>query len=298
MSAFEPTASFPLPYGAGPPPPPAPAARLSRTAVASFVLALLSPLGICFCYPTVIGSGLALLLAHVAMFRIWRSGGEQWGAVWAGLALLVSYPLFGLGVLWLIIGQLPRSPEIPRSPEQIALSAAERKILGDAKGVAHGNSPRAKELAESFSARLKELRDDFFTDSKTKIKLSGDQFVTFCQLEQGRCVFLVHAPDLRHFTDDAEKSLAELAWAVGKSVAGQELEDGDQLGVGLKGVIFYGAVMTGQIGVGKEPRMTKNSDDLLPFFAPSAAAAAQPEAEGVDVSASPTEPAKEAGTPD
>jgi hypothetical protein len=142
------------------------------------------------------------------------------------------------------------------------------------------------------------LRDEFFTDSKTKVKLSGDNFVTFCQLEQGRCAFVVHAPDLRHFTDEAKQSLAELAWQVGKSVAQEELEDGDQLGVGLKGVIFYGAVMTGEIGLGEEPRTTKESDDLLPFFAPPAAAAQRPAAKEIDASENPTAPPNEEGTPD
>lgn len=273
MSSFDSPGSFP--YGTAAPPA-QPPARLSRTALISCVVAALSPLGVCLCYPTLIGSGIALILGHIAIYRIWRSGGQQWGNAFAAIALLISYPLLGLGIVWLSLKPFADMPQAQRTPAQIRLKEAESKVFGDSQGIAHGNTPQAKELAETFSLNLKELRDGLFTDSKSKIKLSGGNFVTYCHLEEGRCVFVVHAPDLRHFADDAKESLAELAWAVGKSVAQEELEDGDQLAVGLKGVLLYGAVMTGQIGLGEEPKITKDSDDLLPFFAPPKPTAEDP----------------------
>lgn len=257
--------------------PPGPQPRLSLLALISFIVAVISPLGICFCYPTLVGSAIALVLAHIALFRIWRSEGQQWGSVWAILGLVIAYPLFGLGMVWIMLPPRPRIPSTPPSVAQSRLSEAEHKIIGDSDGVAHGNSPRAKELAQKFSSEMKELRDELFTESKTKLKLSGGNFVVFCQLEKKRCAFLVHAPDLRHFTDEAEQSLAELAWAVGKSVASEELEDGDQLGVGLKGVLFYSAVMTGKIGVGQEPHTTKEKENLIRFFEPEPEMATTPQ---------------------
>jgi predicted esterase len=277
-------------------PPPQP--RLSLLALFSFITAILSPLGICFCYPTLIGSAIALLLGHVSLIRIWRSGGKQWGSVWAVLGLLIAYPLFGCGVIWLLLPAWPKLPEAQRTPAQIRLSEAETKIIGDSQGIAHGNSPRAKEMAETFSVSLKELREKLFTESKSKLKLSGGNFVVYCQLEQGRCAFIVHAPDLRHFSDEAEQSLAELAWVVGNSVALEELEDGDDLGVGLKGVLFYGAVMTGKIGRTEEPRMSKSSADLLPFFKPAEATPASAATRGEqEPSGQPTAPVERPGVP-
>jgi hypothetical protein len=58
---------------------------------------------------------------------------------------------------------------------------------------------------------------------------------------------VVHVPEYRKFTGDAKKTLAKLAWMVAQNVARDELEPGDHLAVGLRGVISYGAVMVGDV---------------------------------------------------
>jgi hypothetical protein len=52
------------------------------------------------------------------------------------------------------------------------------------------------------------------------------------------------------------------------------LQDGDRLGVGLKGTLLYGAVMVGTVGDKPGPDEQSSDKELLyPFFEPPAEAA-------------------------
>lgn len=78
-------------------------------------------------------------------------------------------------------------------PRAEALSQATKLIVGARRGVAHGNSDEAKELAEQLSERLKEIRRTMFSAGNAsswdrQLNTKGD-FLTFCQLTQDSCAF-------------------------------------------------------------------------------------------------------------
>src|SRR5262249_30321539 len=129
-----------------------------------------------------------------------------------------------------------------------ALEAAETETLTDTRGKARGNTPEARLMAERFSNLMDEVHKDAFTKTDAKFKLSGGHYVTWCERREGTCAFVVHVPEYRRFTPDAKKSLDELAWAAAKLATMGELEPGERLAVGLRGVMLYGSVMVGKVG--------------------------------------------------
>ncbi len=249
----------------------------SNAALISMIFALLAvPLHFLFCCaPISIPVALvAVVVGHVAMSQINRSEGTLTGKGLARTGLIVGYVsllLSAVSITWMI-GQIRNAePGVDnRPPEKIALAAAESAINTDSRGRAHGNSARAKELAEAFASVMEEIDKEAFTDTKAKIKLSGGHYVTWCELQKGRCAFVVHVPEYRKFADDAKKVLHEAAWTAAQKIARKELKPGDQLAVGLRGVLLYGAVIVGSI-TDNEPNAGKleqgtDSDKLLPFF--------------------------------
>jgi hypothetical protein len=249
-------------------------------ALGSFLLAVVSPLGVCLCcYPTVVTSLASIVLGHVGLYRISKSQGTQSGTVWGVLGLAISYPLFflslGFLLLPLFVTEAPEGPTTPGSLARRRLSEAESNVISDSRGIGHGNTDQARAMAEEVSRRMQELREELFTSRDTLLK---GKFVTHCEMNDGRCAFVIHAPDLRNFESDSKEFLGELAWEVADDVATEELGEGVELGVGVKGLLLYSAVMVGKTGSDDEPRTSTSSDQLLPFFrrADDDAAAQQP----------------------
>lgn len=82
-------------------------------------------------------------------------------------------------------GMQAAAPTLRRLPVQAAIHFG--------RHCAKGNSPEAIVLAKDFSRVMKSLRDDFFTPAKKgDVSLSGGEFITWCELHEGSCVFLVH----------------------------------------------------------------------------------------------------------
>ena len=164
---------------------------------------------------------------------------------------MIGYPLLLISLMFVpsivtafIKAANEERVDAPRSP----LAEAESEIVSASGGIAHGNSPEAIALAERYSAAMKSLRDELFTKRKKPgVSLSKGEFLTYCQLSPGKCAFLVHVPDYRKFDDDAQESLASLAWLAAQHSVKGTLEEGDELGVGLKGVLLYGSVQTGLV---------------------------------------------------
>jgi len=252
--------------------------RTSPLAVLSLVLGVFGFVFACCCFPITLPAALAsVVTGHIALIHINRAGSNVSGKAVAAIGLVTGY----LGVL--LSGGLmavallaPESKPDLRPGEATAstnLDAVENKIRTDAGGIAHGNTDEAQALAKAYAELMQTLRDELFTKRAGGISLSGKKFITYCELRDGQCAFVVHVPEYRKFEDDAKDSLADLAWTVAQQTAQEKLQPGDQLAVGLKGVVLYGSVMVGRVGEpdGEEPEPETTSDeraDLLPFFEP------------------------------
>ena len=251
---------------------------MALAALFSLILSIVSPFFICVCLPYVTAavSLAGIVLGHIALLKIRKSGGTLSGSGLAIGGLIVGYPVLLLGVLFSSLLFLPsdfgkREPGFDKTPAG-RLEAAEKKIGTDNDGIAHGNTPEAQALAQKYAQTMKTLREEFFTKGKKGISLSGGNFVTYCELHEGRCAFITHVPQYRKFTGDAKDSLAEIAWEAAQETVSETLHEGDELGVGLKGVVIYGSVMVGHVTIaGDEKRGLEDESEvdkslLEPFF--------------------------------
>jgi hypothetical protein len=247
----------------------------STLAVVCLVMAAISPFLICCCNLSLLTSTTAILLGHIALIQISRSDGalSEKGLARIGLAMGYVILISNVGILAFAFLYTPQQQPVAKSSSAKTIAAdtlrdAELKIIGDSAGVAHGNTPEAKILAERFAVRMKELRDIAFTESTNKIQLTGGNFVTYCELHPEKCAFLVHVPSYRNFEEDAKTTLAEIAWSVAQETVADSMVPGDRLAVGLKGTLLYGAVMTGTVSSeeSKPAKQTTEKDLLESFF--------------------------------
>ena len=276
-----PSLGMPLPpYGSQPRPSFAyqPAPRTSLPALFSLLSALFAPLLACFCIPTIAFSLVAVVLGHIGLAQTSRSHDRRSGKGLAIGGLAIGYSLLLISA----IGAVPFLRGFGRgfgegraaaaNPAKQRMDDAESRIVGNSDGSAHGNSDEAIALARKFGQTMKALREELFeADRKGALSLTGGNFVTYCELRPGKCVFLVHVPAYRKFTDDAKESLADLAWMTAQRAVAGTLQEGDQLAVGMKGTLLYGSVMTGTVASGDSPSaglIEEDTDDdrLIDFF--------------------------------
>ncbi len=195
-----------------------------------------------------------------------------------------------------------RTPRV-LPPGEAEFRAANRRIIrSEGERAAFGNTPAAEELARRFSTTLAQARKKGFTaGDDSGFSLSKHRFLTYCRLNADSCVLLVHVPELRHFTPDAQETLANLAWVIAHKMANEAgLPPGGQLVVGVKGMINYEAVLIGGFSNRESPLDDIAQDKrgfgleknrlFYPYFASEAASEAPP------VSAPPT-PAAEPENP-
>lgn len=195
------------------------------------------------------------------------------------LALLGAAALGGL----LLIGKLTSGPA---TPERESFQAANASITGFQGKTGLGSDERATKLASDYSALLAAGQKAAFTggkDEKSRISLTGGNFITWCERRDDRVCFLVHVPQLKNYKGDVRDALVDLAWQAAREVAPPEAK---QIAIGLRGAVLYGAVAIGERG-SEHPALCEVSgsvatDPLLPFFAPASAttAAAVTEASG------------------
>ena len=152
---------------------------------------------------------------------------------------------------------------------------------------AFGNSPEAIKLAQQFSESFKTARALAFTPG-FKIEIldhTKGEFITYCELHNEECAFIVHVPQLRKFEEniiesvDARKLLAQLAWTTAQGVLKEQSAGKPkmELAVGLRGISQYGPIMLGHYEANaRVPKdgLIKYLDDgaqthfLWTFFAP------------------------------
>jgi hypothetical protein len=174
-------------------------------------------------------------------------------------------------------------------PGEEEFSKADAQIDSFKGTAAFGNSPAAILLAQQFSETLKAAREEMFTKG-LGIELfdsTKGEFLTYCELHDGECAFIVHVPGLRMFEKDftekvdARRLLAQAAWASAQKVlkANQAGKAQMELAVGLRGISQYSPMMLGYYMDNlntPEDGIIKYLDDytlsnfLWAFFAPPA----------------------------
>jgi hypothetical protein len=173
-------------------------------------------------------------------------------------------------------------------PGEKEFSVANEQINSFNGTTAFGNSPKAIELAAQFSSTLKAAREELFTRG-IGIELfdsTKEEFLTYCELHDQECAFIVHVPGLRHFEKnftekvDARKLLAQAAWLSAQKVlnANQVGKPQMELAVGLRGISQYSPMILGYYKdnpASPDDGVIKYVDDydlsnfLWAFFAPA-----------------------------
>ncbi len=197
---------------------------------------------------------------------------------------------------------------------QQVFDAANSKITSNRNGSYHGNTPEAQNLARAFSSIAKGLRDQAIDRGKSTVSLSGGEFLTYAHVTPTRCVFLVHVPELRKFSNDAKETMAEIAWISAQKVAADLNPAPETLAVGIRGALLYDRVLSGVLvndpqnfrdGIHKEITGTSSKNLLAALFMPEAApVAATPKAPpapaddgAAGIGSSSEQPAVEESTP-
>lgn len=268
---------------------------VSGLALGSMLVAFLAFFSICVFFVSLPLSIAAVVMGHFGYRAVQKNQPYLDGGWQAVTALVVGYSAMLLsavvGAVFLFGPQLfprdggggedsiasfaERSKGIhsdvgPYSPKR-ALAAAETMIAAKRDlPSGRGNNPEAIALATTFAERMKMASDEAFTSNrKPLVQLSGGEYLTFCELHEDRCLFLVHVPSYRNFTGDAKKVLAELAWVNAQMTVAGKIPARSRLAVGLRGTILYGDIMLGQCPASEEELSVAEDgekDDLLAFF--------------------------------
>jgi acyl carrier protein len=189
--------------------------------------------------------------------------------------LVVGFVGLHLGLLFFMASKAPRA----KPPGAAEFQKANLQILSYKGVVGFGNTSEAASLAQEYSKSLKILRATFFSEGKkNSLSISKGEFLTYCHLNDDSCVFLVHVPELRRFTADAQKSMSDLAWRNAQHVIEASGISPRTLAVGVKGAVLYDSVMVGHPvpGSAQADGITERSSGLgseallYRFFAPTA----------------------------
>ncbi|WP_395744707.1 hypothetical protein [Prosthecobacter sp.] len=178
------------------------------------------------------------------------------------------------------------------APAKAAFKEANRLIDMDQGKTAYGNTPDAEKLAAGFSAVVMKGRElGVEKGRKSTISLSHGKFLSYCRLNPDSCVFMVHVPDLRKFTDDAKKFMVGMAWTVAREQVAELRPQPKTLVVGVRGAFLYDEVVEGPVAKARTERAddedwqagierrfsTSNATDRLElYFEPHAAGALLP----------------------
>ena len=177
-----------------------------------------------------------------------RSRGMKWFR--AGLIGLVVLP-FLLLVAPIIMSAFNATSRTGSTvPGRAQFQAANAHLNGNPGFVGCGNTPRAVDVADAFSKKMKQRRELFFEAAKSnQISVGTREFVSCCEVYDSQCAIIVHIPDLRRFNSDAKESLGHVAWITAQEVLQEtgKVRPGTKLAVGLRGVLLYDRVLLGNI---------------------------------------------------
>lgn len=185
-------------------------------------------------------------------------------------------------------GSSDSAPEV-ELPGTSAFKEASRSITSDGEGTYYGNTKTATELAKLFSEMVKELEGEFFSGGKENrvVSLTGEEFLTYCQLNEASVVFLVHVPQFKRYKGEVRDTLLELTWIVAQKVMeGHPKGESLEIAIGLRGTMMYGGSAIGtQSGTPKyENSFSIDEDVFYKYFeeAESEASSSTGDAENAD----------------
>jgi hypothetical protein len=176
---------------------------------------------------------------------------------------LVAVPLLIAASIMLTVsmGGREHARSVSSDPGVAMFEAANSQIDSHQGTVAFGNNLKAIAAAQTFSSTMKTIRDVAFSGGKPGgLSASKHEFLTYCELRDDECIFLVHVPELRRYKSDAKDSMGEVAWRLAqmsllKSGAGHP---DMKLHVGLRGIALYDRVLSGVY----VPNATKDNNGL------------------------------------
>ena len=169
----------------------------------------------------------------------------------------------------------------PKQPGEGEVFAAENLIRSYQDREGFGNTPEAAEFALEYARSLRTSRQLLFTtQGPSTLSMSKGHFLTYCHVCDDSVAILVHIPDLRSFSEDAKVTLAEWAWMLATTRTAQQFPRAKKMAVGVKGVMNYAAIFTGEVNAQapmkgiKSRHPTFGTKPLWPFFSSPADATA------------------------
>ncbi len=137
----------------------------------------------------------------------------------------------------------------PPTQEEVLFKQADKLILAKKDDISyHGNSSEAKKIAENFSRSIEAMQKLLFTGGKEnrKVTLTGDNFLTYCQLNEKSVLLLVHVPQFKRYKGKVRDSLLQMSWSVAKnSISDLKNSEKFEIAIGLKGSLMYGGSAIG-----------------------------------------------------
>jgi hypothetical protein len=189
---------------------------------------------------------------------------------WGVVALFILFGVYG------VYKVAQAGSRLSKRPGEAHFRSATSQ-LGTGRPTASGNGAAATRLAAGMSQLMKQERERNFAATERKSSLdASDEFRTYCHLQSGQCVFLIHVPELRRFTEAAKQELGEAAWFYAVGLLGKS-SDRLRLAVALRGIATYDRVLTGEFAPkGTEKWAVKPSLStgleaervLMPWFPP------------------------------
>lgn len=248
------------------------------SALFSIVLGIISIPLIAACFTSLLTSIAAIVCGHFALASYAKSVAKP-GKPLAMIGLASGYVALLLTIVAFCIFinlDFDAQRAAPNSPSEMAnaerMHEAEMRIISRAGGpVGMGNSELAAEIANEFAARLKKLSDATFTGGKDRVlDLTDGEFLTFCEMHEDRCVFLVHVPQYKDYKGEVREQLSTLAWATAVATTSKHLDAGDRLAVGMRGTLLYGDILVGSHPGYQDAEVADGGtkDDLYAFFLP------------------------------
>lgn len=262
-----------------------PIQTVSSAAVAGFVFSILAFFAVCIFILSIPLSLGAILFGHLGLAAV-RRGKPYVSGRWQALtALAVGYPvlLMSLGIAaWFTfivikadsLGDVENRNAISKvdtsydSPTERLRSAEMQVATHGGNLIGRGNSPEAEALAQEYAESLQQVNKVAFTEGKKRLlSTSQGEFLTYCELHEDRCLFIVHVPGYRDYESEAKEYLAKIAWSLAEATVKDKLKSGNALGVGLRGTLLYGDIFVGTVSSDETAHYRQASkSDLLSFF--------------------------------
>lgn len=235
--------------------------RSNGMATASLVLGIISLVTTFLFCPAMITAPLALIFGTIGLLNSKSQFGivSGRGKSIAGLSCAVA------SIAIIAIIAITAEPTATTKPQLSQLDTIKDHLSQSASSKAYGNTNKAIEIAAKMEASLR-LYDGMMFDNKNTGKGSA-KYVVHCEQHEKTCAFLIFVPNYRKFDKDAEKAISEFAWNSATELLAEEGNAPDTaLCVALKGMVLFGAVMTGTVADETPQHTSKVESDIERFL--------------------------------